>query len=84
MLSSEMNQPEAMQLADAFCVEARERIAAHFRALFSASDEKLYKLAMSVLKGEHAWLEQGIVDEAYYHTAAASGEKSTAGGTVNH
>ena len=30
-------------------------------------DDKLYKLAMSVLKGEHAWLEQGIVDEAYYH-----------------
>jgi hypothetical protein len=21
------------------------------------------------LKGEHAWLEQGIVDESYYHDA---------------
>ena len=67
MLSSKLNQPEAVQLADAFCVEARERIAAHFKALFSPHDDKLYKLAMSVLKGEHAWLEQGIVDEAYYH-----------------
>jgi alkylation response protein AidB-like acyl-CoA dehydrogenase len=67
MLSSKLNQPEAVQLADVFCVEARERIEAHFRALFSVHDDKLYKLAMSVLKGEHAWLEQGIVDEAYYH-----------------
>ncbi len=51
MLSSQQNQPEAMDLADVFCVEARERIAAHFRALFSAHDDTLYKLAMSVLKG---------------------------------
>jgi alkylation response protein AidB-like acyl-CoA dehydrogenase len=72
MLSSKQDQPGAVQLADAFCVEARERIAAHFRALYGAHDEKLYKLAMSVLKGEHAWLEQGIVDEAYYHDAAAA------------
>jgi hypothetical protein len=81
MLSSKLNQPEAMDLADAFCVEARERIAAHFRSLFSTHDDKLYKLAMSVLKGEHAWLEAGIVDEAYYHETPIS---PTASGTVNH
>ena len=71
MLATKLNQPEAIQLADVFCVEARARIEQHFRALYGPSDEKLYKLAMSVLKGEHAWLEQGIADEAYYHDVAA-------------
>ena len=52
---------EALALADAFCIEARQRIAAHFRALFGRSDPALYKVAMQVLRGEHAWLEQGIV-----------------------
>ena len=32
-----------------------------FDQLFGANDPALYKLAMQVLKGEHAWLEQGIV-----------------------
>ena len=41
-----------------------------FGSLYGPHDEQLYKLAMSVLKGEHAWLEQGIVDEAYYHDDA--------------
>lgn len=53
---------EALQLADAFCREARERIEASFRALFGKHDVALYTLAQDVLKGEHAWVEQGIVD----------------------
>jgi len=53
-------QPEAVTLADSFCREARLRIADHFRNLFGPNDDNLYKLAMQVLKGEHAWLEQGI------------------------
>jgi hypothetical protein len=52
---------EAIVLADAFCIEARQRIRAHFRALFGPSDPALYRVAMQVLRGEHAWLEQGIV-----------------------
>jgi hypothetical protein len=72
MLATKLNQPEAIQLADAFCVEARGRIAVLFASLYGPHDEQLYKLAMSVLKGEHAWLEQGIVDEAYYHDAVAT------------
>jgi alkylation response protein AidB-like acyl-CoA dehydrogenase len=63
MLATEHGQKEAIVLADAFCVEARDRIAASFRALYGAHDEQLYKLAQSVLKGEHAWLETGIIDE---------------------
>ena len=54
-------QREAIELADLFCREARERIRVHFDHFFGPNDEKLYKVAMRVLKGEHAWLEQGIV-----------------------
>ena len=55
---------EAMELADVFCRESRERIEASFKALYGKHDAALYKLAQRVVKGEHAWLEQGIVDEA--------------------
>jgi hypothetical protein len=58
---SKQGRPEAITLADAFCLEARDRITSHFDQLFGANDPALYKLAMQVLKGEHAWLEQGIV-----------------------
>ncbi|HEY4955050.1 MAG TPA: acyl-CoA dehydrogenase family protein [Gemmatimonadaceae bacterium] len=53
-------QQEAVALADTFCREARLRVEDHFDKLFGPNDENLYKLAMSVLKGEHAWLEHGI------------------------
>ena len=79
MLATKLNQPEAIQLADAFCVEARERIAVLFASLYGPHDEQLYKLAMSVLKGEHAWLEQGIVDEAYYHDVAPAAASASDG-----
>src|ERR1035437_6644463 len=79
MLATKRNQPEAIQLADAFCVEARERIAVLFGSLYGPHDEQLYKLAMSVLKGEHAWLEDGIVDEAYYHDAAPAAASASDG-----
>jgi hypothetical protein len=58
---SKQGRPEAVTLADGFCLEARDRIKAHFDNLFGAHDPALYKLAMEVLRGEHAWLEQGIV-----------------------
>jgi alkylation response protein AidB-like acyl-CoA dehydrogenase len=53
--------PQAATLADAFCREARERVGASFRALYGRHDPALYRLAQQVLKGEHAWLEHGIV-----------------------
>ncbi|MGZ3466544.1 MAG: acyl-CoA dehydrogenase family protein [Gemmatimonadaceae bacterium] len=58
---SKQGRPEAVTLADVFCIEARDRIKAHFDQLFGHNDPALYKLAMEVLRGEHAWLEQGIV-----------------------
>ncbi len=58
---SKQGRPEAVTLADAFCLEARDRIKIHFDQLFGPNDPALYKVAMEVLRGEHAWLEQGIV-----------------------
>ena len=58
---AKQGREEAVTLADVFCIEARQRIRAHFRALFGPTDPALYKVAMQVLRGEHAWLEQGIV-----------------------
>ena len=63
MLATRLGRPEAVQLADAFCVEARGRIEQHFRELYGPHDGQLYAVAMSVLKGEHAWLEEGIADD---------------------
>jgi hypothetical protein len=56
-------QPQAIALADTFCRAARLRIDDHFRNFYGPNDANLYKLAMSVLKGEHAWLEHGIAAE---------------------
>lgn len=61
------SQPRAVELADAFCVEAKQRIAYLFKHLHNENDKKLYKLSRAVLGGEHAWLEQGIVDAVSDH-----------------
>jgi alkylation response protein AidB-like acyl-CoA dehydrogenase len=60
-LLAKRGQREAIELADLFCREAAERIKVHFDQFYGPNDEPLYKLAMRVLKGEHAWLEQGSV-----------------------
>jgi alkylation response protein AidB-like acyl-CoA dehydrogenase len=57
-------QPEAQRLADVFCREARRRIRRNFAELFGKTDGAVYRLAQEVLRGEHAWLEAGIVDFA--------------------
>ena len=54
-------QREAIALADLFCREARERIKVHFDQFYGPNDDAMYKVAMQVLKADHAWLEQGIV-----------------------
>jgi alkylation response protein AidB-like acyl-CoA dehydrogenase len=67
---------EALTLADAFCREAIDRIEASFRALYGKHDVALYKLAQSVVKGEHAWLEAGIVEGYGAPIEAAAGVAS--------
>jgi alkylation response protein AidB-like acyl-CoA dehydrogenase len=60
MMLAKSGQVGAIALADTFCREARVRIDEHFRNFYGPNDANMYKLAMSVLRGEHAWLEQGI------------------------
>ncbi len=78
MLSTRDGRTEAIALADAFCVEARQKIEQHFAALYGPHDDQLYRVAQSVLKGEHAWLEQGIVDESVVAAPAAATDESDA------
>jgi hypothetical protein len=52
---------EAVELADLFCRNARRRVKAAFRALWSNDDTAKYRVAMDVLKGRHEWLEAGQV-----------------------
>ena len=51
----------AITLADVFCRGARRRIAVLFRQFYGADDGAEYALAQAVLRGEHAWLETGIL-----------------------
>jgi alkylation response protein AidB-like acyl-CoA dehydrogenase len=52
----------AAELADLFCLQARGRINAKFKALWRNADVETYRVAQDVLKGEHRWLEKGMVD----------------------
>jgi hypothetical protein len=78
---AKQGRPEAVTLADVFCVEARERIKLHFDQLFGANDPTLYKLAMEVLRGDHAWLEQGIVSSVAQTDTAK--RRPSGGGAVS-
>jgi alkylation response protein AidB-like acyl-CoA dehydrogenase len=55
-------QVEAERLADVFCRESRVRIRRLFAALDGKNDTAHYRLAQEVLRGEHAWLEGGIME----------------------
>jgi len=60
MLATKHAQPEAVELADAFCRESRDRVAQLFGALYGPHDTAMYRLAVDVLDGKHTWLERGI------------------------
>ena len=53
-------------LADAYCRGAKRRIRDRFRALFANDDTINYGVAMSLLRGELAWLESGVVSMDSY------------------
>ena len=70
MLAKQGNQ-DAIALADLFCREARQRIDQLFANFYGEYDGEMYKVAQQVMKGEHAWLEHGIIsmlDEAVSHS----------------
>jgi alkylation response protein AidB-like acyl-CoA dehydrogenase len=77
---------EAIALADLFCRQARGRVHKLFEDFYGADDGAMYKVAQQVLKGEHAWLEEGIMSmmdspakPAAPHGAAPPRQKATVG-----
>ncbi|MDH5761272.1 MAG: hypothetical protein OEZ65_17040, partial [Gemmatimonadota bacterium] len=51
----------AEALADLYCRRARSRIRHLFRELFRNDDTATYRVAQSLMKGDFAWLEKGVV-----------------------
>ena len=70
---------EAVELADVFCRGARARVEALFANLFGPDDTAVYALAGDVLKGKHAWLEEGIIDPVAAAAAALAAPKVESG-----
>jgi len=54
--------PQARELADAFCQQARLRVEALFDRLWTNTDDADRHLAGAVLDGTYLWLEEGILD----------------------
>src|SRR3954463_5345861 len=50
-----------VELADLFARQARRRVEDRFAAVFDNDDEAAYEVAQQVLKGEHSWMETGMV-----------------------
>jgi alkylation response protein AidB-like acyl-CoA dehydrogenase len=75
MLEQQGNR-EAIELADLFCREAKQRIRTNFDRFYGKNDGALYKVSQRVLAGKHEWLEQGIVgimEEAPAPSGSAGG-----------
>jgi alkylation response protein AidB-like acyl-CoA dehydrogenase len=53
---------KAMRLADLFCRMSRRKVRRLFRDLWSNEDNRRNVVASEVLRGDHAWLERGILD----------------------
>ncbi|NOT06776.1 MAG: acyl-CoA dehydrogenase, partial [Gemmatimonadales bacterium] len=50
-----------VRMADLFSRHSRRKVKQLFAAVFSNEDDRTYRLAQSVLKGNEAWLEEGMV-----------------------
>jgi alkylation response protein AidB-like acyl-CoA dehydrogenase len=70
------NAAEAGALADMFCRESRRRVRGFFRGLWDNDDYRKYQIGQQVLRGEHAWIEEGRVglSTAARRTARATRE----------
>ena len=67
---------EAVRLADVFCRQARRRVRALFRDLWSNDDAVRYRHGVGVLQGEQAWLEAGILEHQAHRGTRAGHEPS--------
>jgi len=62
---------QAERLADLLCRRSRRRVKASFKALWSNDDRVKYVVSKTVLSGEQAWLEQGLVRQVRQATPQA-------------
>src|SRR3954471_21576409 len=69
---------EALALADLFCRESRRRIGKLFDDFYGSDDGAMYKVAQQVLRGEHAWMEDGIMSMLAETPSAHSPAKANA------
>jgi hypothetical protein len=53
---------KAAELADLFCRMSRRKVRQLFRQLWRNEDTRRNEVAARVLRGDHAWLERGILD----------------------
>jgi alkylation response protein AidB-like acyl-CoA dehydrogenase len=65
-------EPEAEALADLFCRAAARRIGQLFDNFYGSYDAEMYRIAQQVLRGEHAWLETGIIPLTEDHSVGAN------------
>jgi hypothetical protein len=59
--TAERDRASAEELADVFCLHALRRVEERFERIFDNEDVATYQLAQEVLRGDHSWLEQGMV-----------------------
>ncbi|MBI4545796.1 MAG: acyl-CoA dehydrogenase family protein [Gemmatimonadetes bacterium] len=55
-------EQDAATLADLFCRGARRRVQQRFHEVFHNDDALAYRIAQQLLRGEHRWLEAGIIE----------------------
>jgi alkylation response protein AidB-like acyl-CoA dehydrogenase len=70
MLAKQGNK-EANALADLFCRAARQRIDHLFATFYGGYDGEMYRVAQQVMKGQHSWLETGIISPLEDHADGA-------------
>jgi hypothetical protein len=69
MARQDPSNPGPVQLADLFSRHARRRVEERFAAVFDNEDVRTYAVAQQVLKGEHSWMETGMVGSNGEETA---------------
>jgi len=71
---------QAATLVDLFCRGSRRRVRRSFRDLWSNDDVLKYGVAQQVLRGEHAWLEEGTAGLPGTSSVPSARGASTRGG----
>ena len=59
--AAEEDGRSAVELAEVFSRHARRRVEERFAAVFDNDDVATYRVAQGVLRGEHQWMERGMV-----------------------